>query len=207
MSSATEPRRQARGLLRIGRILDAASDILGTEGPEGLTMNEVARRASISPGSLYQFFSDRQQLLATLAERYAAHLARAMPPAPDDEVVRSGALADLVSSVVDPILVFLVRNPGCRALFRGEGGELERIIEPVHDTLIERILGLIRVRAPQLSDVEARRVAQMCDLLFTGLAPSISYARGAQRRWMIDEAKAVIVRYLEPMDAGPPATD
>ncbi len=202
MGSTTEPRRQARGLLRIGRILDAASDILATEGPEGLTMNEVARRAGISPGSLYQFFSDRQQLLTTLAERYAAHLARALPPPPDDEAVRSRALADLVAGVADPILVFFRRNPGCRALFRGEGAELERIIKPVHEALIERTLRMIRVRAPHLGDDEARRVAQMCDLLFTALVPAISDARGAHRRWMSDEAKAVIVRYLQPIDDG-----
>jgi len=202
MSGATEPRRQARGLLRIGRILDAASGILATEGAEGLTMNEVARRAGISPGSLYQFFSDRQQLLATLAERYATHLARALPPAPVDAAVRSAALADLVAGVVDPILTFFRRNPGCRALFRGEGAELERIIQPVHDAMIERILRMIQLRAPHLSEVDARRVAQMCDLLFTALVPAISDARGPQRRWMSDEAKAVIVRYLEPIDNG-----
>src|SRR4029453_10573806 len=82
MSTEAAPRRQARGLLRIGRILDAAGEVLATEGSEGLTMNEVARRAGISPGSLYQYFSDRQQLLTTLAERYAAQLAAPLPPEP-----------------------------------------------------------------------------------------------------------------------------
>jgi AcrR family transcriptional regulator len=202
MSTEAAPRRQARGLLRIGRILDAAGEILATEGSEKLTMNEVARRAGISPGSLYQFFSDRQQLLETLAERYATHLAKALPPAPDDRIVRSGDLADLITTVVDPILAFFRRNPGCKALFRGEGSELERIIQPVHDMQVDRVMALIRVRAPRLSEVEARRVAEMCDLLLSGLVPAISDARGSERRRLADEAKLVLLRYLAPMDEG-----
>jgi len=203
MSTDAAPRRQARGLLRIGRILDAAGQILATEGPERLTMNEVARRAGISPGSLYQFFSDRQALLTMLAERYASHLGKALAPAPDERIIRSGALAELIAAVVDPILAFFRRNPGCRALFRGEGAELERIIRPVHDTLVERSLALIRVRAPRLSEVEARRVAEMCDLLLTALIPAISDARGVERRRLADEAKLVLLRYLQPLDEGP----
>src|ERR1700761_2924531 len=169
METEVAPRRQARGMLRIGRILDAAANILATEGSDHLTMNEVARRAGISPGSLYQFFSDRQQLLATLAERYATHLGKALPPSPQMQIVRDATLPVLVSAVVDPIFMFFRKNPGCRALFQGEGAELERIIQPVHDTLIERSLELIQVRAPQLSATEARNVAQMCDLLLTAL--------------------------------------
>jgi AcrR family transcriptional regulator len=202
MSTEAAPRRQARGLLRIGRILDAAGEVLATEGSEGLTMNEVARRAGISPGSLYQFFSDRQQLLTTLAERYAAQLATTLPPEPDARIVRTGELADLIAAVVDPILGFFRRNPGCRALFRGEGAELERIVRPVHDATVDRVMALIRVRAPGLGELEARRVAQMCDLLLSGLIPAISDARGSERRRLADEAKLVLLRYLQPMDEG-----
>lgn len=190
-------------MLRIGRILDAAANILANEGSDHLTMNEVARRAGISPGSLYQFFSDRQQLLATLAERYATHLGKALPPSPGENIVRDGALPDLVSAVVDPILGFFRKNPGCRALFQGEGAELQRIIQPVHDTLVERTLELIRVRAPQLSPTEARNVAEMCDILFTALVPAIATAKGSERKRLTGEAKLVIVRYLQPMDGGP----
>jgi len=202
--SIEAPRRQARGLARIDRILDAAGRILADDGSEKLTMNEVARRAGISPGSLYQFFSDRQQLLATLAGRYAAQLAEALPPAPDERVVRSGQLAELIAAVVDPILAFFQRNPGCKALFRGEARELEQIIEPVHATLVERSLLLIRARAPRLDETEARRIAQMCDLLFSALIPVISDARGAERRRLTDETKVVLLRYLQPIDEGAP---
>jgi len=201
--TSTEPRRQVRGLLRIGKILDAASGILATEGPEGLTMNAVARAAGISPGSLYQFFSDRQALLAMLAERYASHLSSALPPAPDDRIVRTGDLGALIAAVVDPIIRFFARNPGCRALFRGEGADLERIIQPVHDTLIDRTSALIAARAPSLSAGEVARVAHMCDLIFTAVVPGISEARGAERARLISEVKNVLLRYLQPLDEGP----
>ena len=62
--------------------------------------------------------------------------------------------------------------------------------------------GRIRVRAPGLSELEARRVAQMCDLLLSGLIPAISDARGSERRRLQDEAKLVLLRYLQPIDEG-----
>jgi len=65
---------QARSQARVELILEAARALLVEEGPEGLRPTEVARRAGVPIGSLYQYFGDRHDLLAVLVERYFARV-------------------------------------------------------------------------------------------------------------------------------------
>lgn len=54
----------------VQRIIAAARDLLVTEGYDVFTANRVAQRAGISPGSLYQYFPDKQSLLEVVIAEY-----------------------------------------------------------------------------------------------------------------------------------------
>lgn len=204
MGAMTAPRRQARGLARIEGILDGAASLLGEGGIEAVAMNAVARRAGISPGSLYQYFSDREELLAALARRYAERLAAVAPPTATDAVVRDGDLTAVIDAVLDPMLDYTLRNPESRALVVGGDGGLERIVEPVRQAVTERLVALVAARAPQLSGAETRRVAQMCDRIFSATVPALLDADDAERAALARELRVVLQRYLEPIDRGGP---
>jgi AcrR family transcriptional regulator len=61
-------------------ILDAARVQMQDRGYEGLNMRSLARGAGVSPGTLYQYFSTKEEIFATLyAEAIAAHTARLTP--------------------------------------------------------------------------------------------------------------------------------
>jgi len=49
-------------------VLDAAIEIIATDGPEALSMREVARRADISHQAPYHHFTDRAGILAAISE-------------------------------------------------------------------------------------------------------------------------------------------
>lgn len=51
------------------RLLDAAADVLLTEGAESLTLEAVARRAGVSKGGLFYHFPTKQALVAAMVER------------------------------------------------------------------------------------------------------------------------------------------
>ena len=76
--SATEPdlaglRRapsQKRSRERVERMLTAASEVIAEHGSDAMRMGEVAERAGVSIGSLYQYFPDKGSIIRTLADRY-----------------------------------------------------------------------------------------------------------------------------------------
>ncbi|MEY9964585.1 AcrR family transcriptional regulator [Streptacidiphilus sp. MAP12-16] len=74
MQSAVRRRPvQRRSLERFERILDSCAELLDEVGYTGLTTKEVARRAQVPIGTLYQFFPGIEGLLGALAERNLEH--------------------------------------------------------------------------------------------------------------------------------------
>jgi len=69
----TTPRkrpRQARSKATVDTILVASARILVKRGFDGFTTNEVAEAAGVSIGSLYQYFPNKEALVAALIERH-----------------------------------------------------------------------------------------------------------------------------------------
>ncbi|WP_316525538.1 TetR family transcriptional regulator [Kitasatospora brasiliensis] len=64
---------QQRSQERYGRILDACAGLLDEVGATALTTKEVAQRARVPIGTLYQFFAGKEDLLAALATRNLDH--------------------------------------------------------------------------------------------------------------------------------------
>jgi AcrR family transcriptional regulator len=63
------PRRkpvQGRSVATVEVLLQTTAQILVSRGYEGATTNEIARRAGVSIGSLYQYFPDKAALLREL---------------------------------------------------------------------------------------------------------------------------------------------
>jgi AcrR family transcriptional regulator len=61
--------RQARSRATIEYLLEAAAQVFGDRG-YAATTNEIAARAGVSIGTLYQYFADKDALLLALAERH-----------------------------------------------------------------------------------------------------------------------------------------
>jgi AcrR family transcriptional regulator len=59
----------------VDAILFAASHILRSEGEGAVTTNRVARAAGVSIGSLYQYFANKEAILAALRTRHGDWLA------------------------------------------------------------------------------------------------------------------------------------
>ena len=59
-------------------LLDAALEVLSREGAAALTLREVARRAGVTHAAPYRHFTDKQALLATVAEEGFRMLASRM---------------------------------------------------------------------------------------------------------------------------------
>ena len=63
---------QHRSRERVERILAAAAALIAEKGSDAMRMGEVAAKAGVSIGSLYQYFPDKAAIILRLAERYNA---------------------------------------------------------------------------------------------------------------------------------------
>ncbi len=64
--------KQARSKMSFDAMVDACARILRKEGYEGLTTNHIAKVAGVGIGTLYDFFPDKETIVAVLAEQLMA---------------------------------------------------------------------------------------------------------------------------------------
>lgn len=113
---ALQPRkkpRQARSRATVEAILEGCARVLEERGLSGLTTNEIAARAGVGIGSLYEFFPNREAVLAALAHERLEALRHEVDAALDEAIRRpeGEGLAFLLAFIVD-------RVAAQRALFR-----------------------------------------------------------------------------------------
>ena len=58
----------------VDRILEAAARVLIAYGYDGASTNRIARAAGVSPGSLYQYFSDKDAITSAVVDRLAEEI-------------------------------------------------------------------------------------------------------------------------------------
>ncbi len=91
------PRRvpaQARSRRRVEQILDQAAHLVVSQGVEALSTRDIAAAAKVPVASLYQYFSDKEDVLLALAARDMAEM--------DDQVATD--LAELESLTVHDLV-------------------------------------------------------------------------------------------------------
>src|SRR3546814_4543334 len=117
-SIRTPVSRRERGERRIEQIIGAAEEVLVERGYERTTTNAIAERAGISPGSLYQFFRNKDEIAEALAGRYSEVFASALDHAFLAEVAGLSTEA-LVDRTVDTLIEVNIAHPALRPVFRG----------------------------------------------------------------------------------------
>lgn len=104
----------------VRRILEAADTVLAERGYEGTTTGRIASTAGISPGSLYQYFPNKDAVVAAIADEYFSemelrligHLAAHMGTANEKIMVRESlsVTLDAMTSRLE-LLRIITENP------------------------------------------------------------------------------------------------
>ncbi|GAA1865963.1 TetR/AcrR family transcriptional regulator [Myceligenerans crystallogenes] len=193
-------RRQARGQKRIEEILHAAAEVFGEQGYDATTTNAIAARAGVSPGSLYQFFGNKDEVARALAERYAARLETLRAELGTVGDPGDGQdLEELAADVLGPLVAFNLAHPGFKALFARTDmpAGLRDAVAPVQAAIHGRVAELVGRLLPGRPDGEVARVATVSIQLVRGMIPLVTGADdGREREAMIAELHTVVVSYL-----------
>lgn len=142
METTISPRklpRQARSQATVDALLDATAQVLVERGYARTTTNAVAERAGVSVGSLYQYFPNKDALVAALHDRHVQGVLAGM----EQQVARHAGqpLADTLARLVEASV---------RA--HRDGAELHRVLEAQlghvdlhdHDDLDRRMGALLQ---------------------------------------------------------------
>jgi len=192
-------RRYARGEKRIVEILEAAAAVFAETGYEQATTNAIAVKAGISPGSLYQFFSNKDEIARRLAQNYEADV-RGMWAEVFTEDAAKLPLAELLDRIIGPILDFKLKRQGFSAFFEGSQTipELAAVATGLHGEFIERMRHLLALRRPDLPESELALSALVAVRTFKALLPMAIDAKPARRAAVVAEIKRALLGYLEP---------
>lgn len=193
-----ERKRQARGTRRIEQLTDAAAEVFAESGYAKATTNAIAARAGVSPGTLYQFFANKEALAEALAGRYQEALRSAHDKAFDPGFATL-PLPELVEQMIRPMIDVNLVNPGFKALFSAADMP-ERLTAPtrqLHQAVVGRVAEVVAARCPELPAERTQTVAAVTTQLFGGLLPTIVSASEADREGWVTELKQALVGYLE----------
>ncbi|WP_238015472.1 TetR/AcrR family transcriptional regulator [Dactylosporangium sp. AC04546] len=195
------PKRQARGEQRMAEILDAAGRVFAASGYERATTNAIAAEAGVSPGSLYQFFANKEAIAAALAERFVAQMREAHEAALLGADPSTLDWPELIDRTVEPILAFNVANPGFKALFARPDmpAGLAAAAEPIQAALLGRVESVIAAKAPSLPAEVRTRTARVAIQIFQAMLPMVLGSPPEERPAVMAELKKVLYRYLSAL--------
>lgn len=190
---------QQRSAERVARLLDACAEVLDEVGYDGLTTREVARRAGVPIGTLYQFFAGKSALCRGLAERNLEAFVERLSARLDRDPVNGWQ--STASVVIQEYVAMKREVPGFAVLDFGDPQPaLHHQEEGSLDDANELVANRLRPLAVQLGAPESKDLATV---LLVAVEIADSLVRLAFRfdpsgdPWLIAEAQRVLGAYLD----------
>ena len=146
-----QPRWQRRAEERPGEICAAALAVFAEKGFAAARLDEIARRAGVSKGTLYLYFADKEQLFRAVVRNTVS---------PNVETIRQAlTAADL--PFADVVRMFLPRFAEITArvpvgpvakMVVGESRNFPELAKVWHDEVVSKALGLIAGQVERAQD-------------------------------------------------------
>ena len=182
-----------RGKRKRDLILDTALDLLLSAGLEAINTNALAAQAGIAVGSIYQYFANKEEVLAALAERYFREMGSNVITSLQRDI--SGlTVAEIVDQVVDPMVAFERKHPVFGQLLAGSelSGMLTEGVLSVDREVLEALRNALLTFDPQMDATVARRAAQTMKVLYKGISYLIQNEHNAVEAEVREDSDAII---------------
>ncbi len=199
--TALKPRKspvQARSTATIEVLHEATIQVLLKEGIVKCNTTRIAERAGVSVGSIYQYYPNRDSLLAAVLQRHLDSVAEKI-----EELClkyEKTSIRTLISALVDEIILAKLSNPEeSKALYAisGERGGLD-----LSKRMNERMLAAVSNLLESASDIEfddSRIVAEFVLGAIMGLIRRVLENQIADKVEQVLEShlKLMVVAYLQ----------
>jgi AcrR family transcriptional regulator len=192
---------QARAAETRERILDAGARVFSEHGYSAGTTNRIAAEASLSVGSLYQYFPSKDAILVELVRRHIAEgterLLAGLAAAGGDD------LRAVLGAVVDAMIANHAGDPGLHQVLFEEAPRPPELLAELHDLegrAVAMVAGVLAATpGVQVGDVHlaARLVTATVESLVHRLVATRD--RGVDLVAFRDELLTMLTRYLLPI--------
>jgi AcrR family transcriptional regulator len=197
----TTPRkrpRQERSKATVDTILEATARVLKKQGFDGLSTNAVAAQAGVSIGSLYQYFPNKEALVAKLIDRHMEDMNAAIfaeltrvAVMPIAQAARAVVELTIRAHSVDPDLHRVLTEQVPRI------GKLARLRE-LDEICHRMVAGLLAARKDELAiadpDLAAFILVSTIEAVIHRAA--LLYPARLRDPRLVDETTLVVTRYL-----------
>ncbi len=167
MNDVKAPRRrrasQTRSKVTVQKILDATTALIVERGPQGVTMSEIAKRADLVIGSLYQYFTDKSAIYRAILISPSAESSALL----HHFVSGVTSLEDLIKALnlaFDAYFELLQRDRLIIGLWSIVQTDAELQALDLEDSLVNARY-VAKIAAPLLPGVEMSRLVSTCFVL------------------------------------------
>ncbi|MFW8634326.1 TetR/AcrR family transcriptional regulator [Cribrihabitans pelagius] len=186
--------RQARAKATEAAILEGAARILETGGAAALTTNAIAARSGVSNGSLYQYYPNKQAIVAALLQRERQALLAAV-----QAVTRAEDVAAAPRETLQALIGVAVAHQFTRPRLALELEHLERGLD-LDDEMAGLAAGLaaeaetvVRACHPALDSAAARDAVTLC----RALANAAAFEQHSTPEAIHERAACAVFGYLD----------
>jgi AcrR family transcriptional regulator len=189
--------QQIRSQRRVEKILSAAIEVFKEVGFDAATTNEIAARAEVSIGSLYQFYPNKSAILNALSTRCLVDLRVLLVQAISDDSLEIPFEA-LLDRVFTALYLFSKQNNGLFAAIAKSPtlGEFINAEQQFTDEIIRRLEFNLEHRTPNLNPKRRHIMAKTCVICAHALFET---RQSEHHEALMLEAKTMIMAYLEPV--------
>lgn len=190
--------RQRRSQERVARIVRAAGELLEECGYSQLTTNAIAARAQTSIGSLYQFFPNKEAVVAELVKEYRRELKEFFDRTLSVAQVKE-SIPNVVNRIVDGIEALRRRSPGFGSilwLHRREDSPRETAIALDRD-ILGHLEELLAEAYPHVPEAQRKRCMLVAAESTKGLLAKVAGREEHVQAEMREELKRMIGLYLQ----------
>jgi len=194
--------QQERSKAKVETILDVALDLIVESGAENLAIREVARRAGVPIGSLYQYFPSKTAIIRELAKRNLERVSLMLQNELDGLLVEYGGRPSplqAVNRIIDAYYNYYRDHPAATAVWAGaQADPVLRQLDAIDTRHTAEFLTPSIMVALSLADRESAFALAMLLAEVTGSAARLSLAVASPlREQIIEKLKIMLTATLE----------
>ena len=192
--------RQQRAMQRVDAILDATEAIFAEVGFAAASTNAIAARAETNIASLYQYFPNKETILACVVDRYQKQYHEVVSQNLTDDCYNMPFSA-LIDRLTESVISLHGSHRIAQPFFMGVGAsnEFAAAEQQIYAEIIARTDTILSIRLPSQNAVQRQAVVQVLFRTMQNLVVLADTSRVEQRGQIISGLKTMLRAYLESL--------